>query len=243
MKKALSLILSAVCILSISLMFTSCKGEKDAETTVPSTTENKTIGYTAEVTEDYLKVFKDGQEVQKLTYPEEKKKDFLLAFAENHISFKDLNFDGKIDICLAINSLGDGFSYICWLATDDEFVYNSEISALKSITIDSAKKHVISTEKENDKTIYVVYQWNNGKLEKVSVEDALSDTAENNVLGSVSSNQTTSVNKNDSNKNNTTQNNGSSSNKPNTTQSSNNTGTQGNSDGISYGKDDGSKWY
>ncbi len=250
MKKVISLILAVACVFTLILTLTACKGDSDDnETTQNNSEQSVVVGYTAKVTEDSLMIYKDGEFVEQLSYPEAKKADFVLAFAQDHIAFKDLDFDGNLDICLAVNSLGDGFVYYCWIFDGTRFVYNEELSSFKTITIDSAKKHVISTEKDKDgKTVYIVYEWKNGKLEKVTVEDELSDTAESNVLGAVSSNKVTTPNKennqsNNSQDNNSENNNGNSNSAPNNSGSSN-SGSNEQNPGIFYQKgDNGDVWY
>lgn len=197
MKKYISLAVILVTVLAVILCFTACKGNTDGGSVTESTQNSQPVnnGYSAEVTETSLKVYKDDVFVQELTYPSEKLNDLVLAFAKNHVSFKDMNFDGAEDICLTISTREVGFNYCCWIydSAKGEFVYNETLSSFTSITLDATAKQVVSTEQNDDgETVYVVYAWDNGELKKVESVDELPETAKDNVLGSSSSNQTTS---------------------------------------------------
>lgn len=217
MKKFISLIAGITAIMVAVLCFSSCKGNEEGSET-PQDVVN--VGYSAEVTENSVKVYKDDVFVQELNYPENKKADLVLAFAQNHISFKDLDFDGNLDLCLALSTAEVGFNYCCWIynATNNEFVYNEQLSAFSSITVDAVNKHIISTEKNAEgASVFVVYEWVDGQLKKLETKDEMPSSAEGNVLGSVSSVDTTSrAPENSGANNNTTSGSGNSGNTGNT---------------------------
>lgn len=163
-------------------------------TTTEPTTELVYLGYSAEVLEKSLKVYKDDVFVQELVYPEDGKDKFVLGFAENHISFIDMNFDNNEDICLTISTSDDGFNYFCWIFDTEkgEFVFNKTLSSFNSISLDADKKQVISTEKnKKGENVYVLYEWVNGELKKLETKEKLPEKVKDKVLGSTSSNSTT----------------------------------------------------
>ena len=151
------------------------------------------LGYSAEVTEKSLKVYSDNIFVQELKYPTDHNGKFVLGFAKNHISFLDMNFDGKEDICLTISASGGKYSYYCWIydTEKDTFQYNKTLSELTSISLDSEKKQVISTEEKDGKKVYVIYEWKNGEFEKIETQTKAPEAVKDNVIGSTSSGSTT----------------------------------------------------
>lgn len=169
-------------------------GSSGLQNGVASGNDFVTLGYSAEVTEKSLKVYRDNIFVQELLYPTESNAKFDLAFATEHLLFLNLNFDGKEDICLTISSEDDGFNYYCWLydATKDEFVFNKELSELKSISVDTENKQIVSKEKnKKGETVYSIYNWKNGKLVKVETKDNAPDNVKDSELGSTTSNSAT----------------------------------------------------
>lgn len=193
---AIGIAVLTVIVVVVVLIFAGGKDKGDTDTTTTEPTASVAIlGYSAEVTENSLKVYKDEIFVQELTYPEDNEAEFTLTFAKNHISFLDMNFDGKEDICLTISKSETGFNYYCWLfdAGKGEFVYNKELSELKSITLDKEKKQIVSTVKDkNGKESFEIYEWSNNELKKVETKHELPETVTDKVLGSVTSNSTTS---------------------------------------------------
>lgn len=195
MKKIISLIVALFAITSVVFCFTSCKDNKEEIITDnTTTTESIRYGYSAEVTSTSLKVYKDDVFVQELTYPENKMNDFVLGFAQNHIAFQDMNFDGNEDICLTISASDGIFNYCCWLydSAKGEFVYNEALSAFTSMALDSVNKQVVVTEKDGENVSYILYEWVNGELKKLDVKEELPETVTNTVLGSTSSGSTAS---------------------------------------------------
>ena len=165
-------------------------------TTTPVIGNNMEIilGYSAEVLEKSLKVYRDDIFVQELIYPTDNNSKFDLEFAKKHILFIDMNFDGKEDICLTISETDGLYSYYCWIydTKNDSFEYSKSLSSLTLISIDNEKKQVISTEEKDGKKVYVIYEWKDGKLEKVETQTKEPSAVKDNVLGSTSSGNTTS---------------------------------------------------
>ena len=176
-------------------------------TTTPVIGNNMEIilGYSAEVLEKSLKVYRDDIFVQELIYPTDNNSKFDLEFAKKHISFIDMNFDGKEDICLTISETDGLYSYYCWIydTKNDSFEYSKSLSSLTLISIDNEKKQVISTEEKDGKKVYVIYEWKDGEFKKGETQTKEPSAVKDNVLGSTSSGNTTSrPDKNPSNGNN-----------------------------------------
>ncbi|MBR2875715.1 MAG: hypothetical protein IKC01_01105 [Clostridia bacterium] len=268
MKKVFLTALVLMSVFTLVFSLASCKGSEGTDVTVEET-ENIAAGkvnggYSAELTADSLKVYKDEVFVQELLIPENKKTALVLEFAQNHINFKDLNFDGNEDICVSIVSTIDGFEYCCWIFDTEkgEFVYNETLSSLSAITIDETNKQIVSKETNADgEEIYIIYEWNNGDFVKIEEKNEKPDSAEESIIGSQSSNATTSrkpsSSNNDSGKNETADKNESDNTdkgdltvKPSTTQKPDvepapETTKPGNSGSIQYYSGDlyGEEWY
>ncbi len=162
-------------------------------TTIPTTENDIRVGYSAEVLENSLKIYKDDVFVQELGYPTDHDGKFVLELAKNHISFLDMNFDGNEDICLTISASQEKYSYYCWVynAEKDEFQYNKILSSLSSISLDDDKKQVIATEEKDGKKVYVIYEWKDGEFKKIETKTKAPEAVKDNVLGSTSSSNTT----------------------------------------------------
>jgi len=212
MKKIITLLVALLTITSVLFSFTACKDKTPEEPTTDNivTTDNIRYGYSAEVTATSLKVYKDDVFVQELSYPESKMDVFVLGFAQNHIAFQDMNFDGNEDICLTISADNGIFNYCCWIYNTEkgEFVYNETLSSFRSMSLDTENKQVVVTEKNGETEVFVIYEWVNGELKKVTTKNELPETVTNTVLGSTSSDSTasrlpeTTKNNNSSNNNN-----------------------------------------
>lgn len=196
MKKIITLLVALVTITSVLLCFTACKDKTDTEPTTDNitTTDGIRYGYSAEVTATSLKVYKDDVFVQELNYPESKMDTFVLGFAQNHVAFQDMNFDGHEDICLTISANQGVFDYCCWIfqAEKGTFIYNETLSSFTSISLDTVNKQVVVTENDSEKGVFVIYEWVNGELKKVTTKNELPETVTNTILGSTSSDSTAS---------------------------------------------------
>lgn len=198
-KKLISIGIVVLTIVVVVIIAATSGNNKDPEviptqsTTTPTTENDIRIGYSAEVLENSLKVYKDDVFVQELKYPTDHDGKFVLELAKNHISFIDMNFDGNEDICLTISASQEKYSYYCWIynAEKDEFQYNKTLSSLSSISLDADKKQIISTEEKDGKKVYVIYEWKDGTLEKLETKTKAPEAVKDNVLGSTSSNNTT----------------------------------------------------
>jgi len=196
MKKIITLLVALLTITMVLFSFTACKDKTPQELTTDNTvtTDNIRYGYSAEVTSTSLKVYKDDVFVQELSYPENKMDVFVLGFAQNHIAFQDMNFDGNEDICLTISAENGIFNYCCWIydVEKGEFVYNETLSSFTSMSLDTENKQVVVSEVNGGTVTYVIYEWVDGELEKVTTKDELPETVTNTVLGSTSSDSTAS---------------------------------------------------
>ena len=103
-KKLISIGIVVLTIVVVVIIAATSGGNKDPEviptdtTTTQPVVENEIIlGYSAEVLENSLKVYKDDVFVQELQYPTDHAGEFVLDYAKNHISFLDMNFDGKLN--------------------------------------------------------------------------------------------------------------------------------------------------
>ena len=136
-KKLISIGIVVLTIVVVVIIAATSGGNSDPEvlptetTTVPVTENDIRIGYSAEVLENSLKVYKDDVFVQELQYPTDHNGKFVLGLAKNHISFLDMNFDGKEDICLTISASGEKYAYYCWIY-DTEKTRSSIIKLFQS---------------------------------------------------------------------------------------------------------------
>ena len=198
-KKLISIGIVVLTIVVVVIIAATTGGNNDPEvvptqsTTTPTTENDIRIGYSAEVLENSLKVYKDDVFVQELKYPTDHDGKFVLELAKNHISFLDMNFDGNEDICLTISASQEKYDYYCWIynTEKDEFQYNKTLSSLNSISLDAEKKQVISTEEKDGKKVYVIYEWKDGDLKKLETKTKAPEAVKDDVLGSTSSNNTT----------------------------------------------------
>ncbi len=200
-KKLISIGIVVLTIIVVIIIAATSGGSSNDPEVIPTDTTNAPviedsiiIGYSAEVLEKSLKVYKDDIFVQELEYPTDHNGKFVLEFAKNHIAFLDMNFDGNEDICLTTSASDEKYSYYCWIydSEKDEFQYNKTLSALNSISLDNEKKQVISTEEKDGKKVYVIYEWKNGELKKLETKTKAPEAVKDNVLGSTSSGNTTS---------------------------------------------------
>lgn len=191
MKKLISLFAVLLAVALVVLCFAGCKNNENNEGETTTTTEsNVRYGYSAEVTEDYLKIYKDDVFVQELKIPENKKADFVLGLAQNNVLFQDMNFDSKEDLCLTIAINQGVYNYCCWIfdSAKGEFVYNETLSSFTSIALDTENKQVVVIADD----ACLVYEWVDGELKKVDTKDELPENLAGNILGSSSSSSTVS---------------------------------------------------
>lgn len=200
-KKLVSIGIVVLTIVVVIIIAATSGGNEEPEV-IPSDTTTSTntvigndviFGYSAEVLENALKVYRDDIFVQELKYPTDHAGEFVLDYAKNHISFIDMNFDGKEDICLTVSASGEKYAYYCWIydTTKDEFQYNETLSSLTSISVDNENKQVISTEEKDGKKVYVIYEWKDGEFKKIETQTKAPTAVKDNVLGSTSSGSTT----------------------------------------------------
>ena len=213
-KKLISIGIVVLTIVVVVIIAATSGGNGDNPEVIPTDSTTTSVigndmdiilGYSAEVLEKTLKVYRDDIFVQELTYPTDHNGKFDLEFAKKHILFIDMNFDGKEDICLTISETDGLYSYYCWIydTKNDSFEYSKSLSSLTLISIDNEKKQVISTEEKDGKKVYVIYEWKDGEFKKGETQTKEPSAVKDNVLGSTSSSNTTSrPDKNPSNGNN-----------------------------------------
>lgn len=199
-KKIISIGIVLLTIIVVVIIAATSGGNDEPDVVVPSQSTTLPVtesvirkGYSAEVLEKSLKVYKDDVFVQELTYPTDHNGKFVLGLAKNHIAFLDMNFDGNDDICLTISASQDKYAYYCWVydAEKDEFQYNKTLSSLTSISLDAEKKQVVSTEEKDGKKVYVIYEWKDGEFKKLETKTKKPAAVKDNVIGSTSSSDTT----------------------------------------------------
>lgn len=124
--------------------------------------------YSAEVHSEYIEFFDGDELIQVDRYPEGVINYVDFEYAKEHIEFVDLDFDGKLDACLAISKNNNVIKYVCWINTDGRFVYNKELSKLTTISVDDKNKEIIAVNYSENGDEYVVYIWENGILTEKS---------------------------------------------------------------------------
>lgn len=182
--------ITALCIailLASAMIFTlaSCKNEKPGD---------DEFNFSAEVKATELVIYNSDETFQTLTYPEDRLSSIDVEYAKKHIELVDLDFDGFLDVCLAVKKDGSSISYLCWLFEKGEkrFNYSNELSELTTISLNKDKKQIISSvTDESGNTQYVFYTWENGKLQKSEelksddnrVPSDVSEAVKNNTVG------------------------------------------------------------
>ncbi len=153
--------------------------------------QDNSYNFSAEIKTNMIEFYNGDELIQIDKYPDSKLYDFDFEYAKEHIEFKDINFDGKTDACLAISKNGEVIKFMCWLWENERFVYNKELSALTSISVDSDNKQIIAVDFTKDESEYVNYKWVEGVLTEVSrykvnapdVPAEVIEAVENNAVG------------------------------------------------------------
>ena len=192
-KKILAASVAVLLLASCIVLFAACGKKEGGETTEPvseSTGEVVEKGFSAEINEKTLEVYKDGVPFQSINYLENKIDTVNLDFAKEHIEFIDLNFDGQDDICLSISEKKGVISHVCWLydVKKSSFVFSEELSALKNISVDAQEKQIISETVGEEKSVLTCYEWKEGKLTEVKKLDSDSESVPEPVKDAISKN-------------------------------------------------------
>lgn len=199
MKKIISVCSLIIVAAILVTVFTACgtdKGDGTTTTTAPSTTgvQKVEIGeLTLTVNESNAVVLNNGQTFQTLSYPQGKGTPFALEYAKDHYDFVDINFDGNLDLYIAVAEEDGVIYYYCWLynATTCVFDYSVSLSALTNISIDSAEQLIYAVGISNDgKKVISSYTWVNGVLTFIEsygaeedIPEDIQQSANNNTIG------------------------------------------------------------
>ncbi len=190
MKKIISI---CAVILSLALLitiFAAC-GKKEGEDTTTTTAAAVATGeYSLEVATDKAIVKKGDTVFQELKYPQGIGYEFDLAYAKEHYEFIDMNFDGNLDLYLAVSKVDNIISYYCWLynATDNKFDFSASLSALKNISVDSAEQLVLSKTYFNGIEKVTTYEWVDGVLTMKERYGNEGETIPQNIIQSLNDN-------------------------------------------------------
>ena len=201
MKKIISI---CAVILSLALLitiFAAC-GKKEGEDTTTTTAAAVATGeYNLEVATDKAIVKKGDTVFQELSYPSGIGYEFDLAYAKEHYEFIDMNFDGNLDLYLAVCKVDNVINYYCWLynATDNKFDYSASLSALKNISVDPYEQLILSKYYYNGTEKVSSYEWVDGKLqlketfgdEGATIPQNIVQSYTDNVIGEISNNDKT----------------------------------------------------
>lgn len=201
MKKIISICSLIVVAALVVTVFTACGSDKKTDTNKNTTTTaagvqnaEVVIGeLTLKVNETNAEVFNDGKLFQTLSFPENKATPFSYDYAKEHYDFVDLNFDGNLDVYIAVAD-DDGIIYFyCWLynATKKTFDYSIALSALTNISVDSAEQflYAIGYDAEGNKVVSK-YTFENGSLKFVEsfnesddIPEDVDQNVNNNTIG------------------------------------------------------------
>ncbi len=205
MKKIISI---CAVILSLALLitvFAACgKNEGDDTTTTTAEVAVADGEYSLEVAATSATVKKGDAVFQELKYPQGIGYEFDLAYAKEHYEFIDMNFDGNLDLYVAVSKVDNVISYYCWLynATDNKFDYSASLSALKNISVDSAEQLVLSKTYFNGIEKVTTYEWVDGVLtikesygdEGETIPQNIMQSLNDNTIGEVSNTEKTTAN-------------------------------------------------
>lgn len=204
MKKIVSI---CAVILSVALLitvFAAC-GKNEGTDTPESTTAEAVVegDYSLEVTATKAIVKKGDSVFQELSYPNGIGYEFDLEYAKEHYEFLDMNFDGNLDLYLAVCKVDNVINYYCWLynATDNRFEYSPILSELKNISIDPYEQLVLSKYYYNGVEKVSSYEWVDGKLqlketygdEGVTIPQSIVQSYTDNAIGEVSNSEKTTT--------------------------------------------------
>lgn len=200
MKKIISI---CAVILSVALLitvFAAC-GKNNGDNTPESTTADAVAdgAYSLDVSVEKAVVKKGDTVFQELSYPVGIGYEFDLAYAKEHYEFIDMNFDGNLDLYLAVCKVDNVINYYCWLynATDNKFDYSASLSALKNISVDPYEQLILSKYYYNGVEKVSTYEWVDGKLQLKETFGDEGATIPQNIVQSYTENTIGEVSNND----------------------------------------------
>lgn len=196
MRKIITLCSLLLALMFVVTMFTACGDKTEDESTTATTTESAIIdsdSFSAVIAEENAIIKKGSDNFQTLSYPLSFENNFDIEYAKNHYEFIEMNFDGKPDFYIAINSKDDVISYYCWIYNEssNSFEFSVILSGLKNISIDSENQVVLSKMVNGNSTNVVTYHWVDGELvlkkaydsEKESIPEEITKVYEDNAIG------------------------------------------------------------
>lgn len=167
MKKIISLCSVILSLVLVLTMFTACgdkNNEPDATTDESSAVVEK--GFSAVIEKDKALIKKDGEKYQDLEFPKTSDVKFNKKYAAKNNEFIDMNFDGKVDFYIAVNSIDGVISYYCWLYNEStgKFDYSVILSELKNISVDAENHKILSSVDVDGEKHVLSYAWVDGQL-------------------------------------------------------------------------------
>ena len=159
-----SVVLSLVVVLT---MFTACgDNNKEPDVTTDESVDVVETGFSAVIEKTKAIIKKDGKTYQELEFPTNAKVKFNKRYAVDNNEFIDLNFDGKDDFYIAVNSVDGVISYYCWLFNEStqKFDYSIILSELKNISVDSENQKILSSVEADGEKHVLSYGWVDGQL-------------------------------------------------------------------------------
>ena len=200
--KKIILSCSVLIVLSILVVsFAGCGGNKGDETTTTTAQSGDSDvvvnGFSAEIGSDGVVIKKDGNEFQTVKYPVNNDFNVDVAYAKEHYEFKDMNFDGVPDFYIAASKNGETINFLCWIynETSGKFEYNSILSSLKNISVDSDAQAIYCVVTFEGTQKVVCYRWVDGHLRINNQYDITDDTLPADVTNAVNNNQLVDNNK------------------------------------------------
>ena len=193
MKKIIALCSVLLSLVLIVTLFTAC-GDNTKKN--PDGTTNEVFeetGFSVVIEKDKAIISKDGEKYQEVEYPKNSDVKFNKKYAKQNNEFIDMNFDGKEDFYIAVNSVDGEISYYCWLFNDTtkEFDYSVILSELKNISVDAENQKILSSVELDGEEHILSYTWVDGQLtldsdyseENGGIPDNVTQSATDNAIG------------------------------------------------------------
>lgn len=200
MKKIVSLCSLLLSLAILVTMFTACGDNKNVNENEKSTNVDAgNTGFSVVIEKTKAVIKKDGKKYQEIEYPKNRDVKFDKKYANQNNEFIDMNFDGKEDFYIAINSADGEVSYYCWLFNDTtkEFDYSVILSELKNISVDAEKHKIFSSVTVDGEEHILSYTWVDGQLtldsdyseDNGGIPEDVTQSATNNAIGVEKPNQ------------------------------------------------------
>lgn len=192
MKKIIAICSVLLALVVLVTTFTACGDNKgDTDTTTDEIV--KETGFSVVIEKNKAIIKKDGEKYQEIEYPKNSDVKFNKKYASKNNEFIDMNFDGKEDFYIAVNSVDGVISYYCWLFNDTtkEFDYSVILSELKNISVDAENQKILSSVEVDGEAHILSYTWVEGQLaldsdyseDNGGIPDDVTQAATNNAIG------------------------------------------------------------